>query len=371
MRPLRVAVVGCGYWAPNIVRNLLTLRNVEVAALCDMKPDRARALAEHLVPQAEVIDDHRAVCDDPSIDAVFVVTPIRSHFAVACDLLRAGKHVFIEKPLARSVAECETLIELAAAQRVVLMTGHVFEYNAAVTRIKQYLEAGELGRLLYVYSHRVNLGRIQDDVNALWSFAPHDVSILNYWLGAEPVAVSARGLRCLGHGVEDVVFILLEYPGGVGAHLHLGWMDPRKIRQMTLVGAKKMLVYDDVSIDARIQIYDKGVSKLDEYMRAPETFAEFQWEIRTGDVVIPQVKFVEPLQEECRHFVECIRTGTRPRTDGYSGLRVVRVLEAAQESLDNQGAIVRIDARVPESASLIGVRGSGHVNGEQARRLDT
>jgi predicted dehydrogenase len=342
MSALRVAIVGCGYWAPNIVRNLLSLRGVEVVALCDMKPDRARNLADHMAPRAAVVVDHRELCNDPSIDAAFVITPIRAHFPVACDLLQAGKHVFIEKPLAATVAEGEELIKLATAKGVVLMTGHVFEYNAAVIRIKQYLDSGELGRLLYVYSHRVNLGRIQDDVSALWSFAPHDVSILNYWLGADPVAVSARGLRYLGHAVEDVVFVLLEYPGGVGAHLHLGWMDPRKIRQMTLVGARKMLLYDDVSIDSRIQIYDKGVKRLDEYMRAPDSFAEFQWETRTGDVVIPQVKFVEPLHEECRHFIECVRTGARPRTDGVSGLRVVRVLEAAQRSLDNEGAIVHI-----------------------------
>jgi predicted dehydrogenase len=243
------------------------------------------------------------------------------------------------------VEECEVLIREAESRSLILMVGHVFEFNAAVVRIKQYLDSAHLGNLLYIYSQRVNLGRIQNDISALWSFAPHDISIINYWLGGEPLAVSARGLHCLGQKVEDVVFVLLEYPDGIGVHLHLGWLDPRKLRQTTLVGTKKMLVYDDVSLDSRIMIYDKGVKDLHEYMQAPSSYAEFQYQTRSGDVVIPQLKFGEPLQEECGHFIECIRTHAKPRTDGQSGLRVVRVLEAAQKSIENGGARVTLAAQ--------------------------
>lgn len=354
MRSLRLAVVGCGYWAPNIVRNLVAMKGVEVCVLCDTQEARARELADRMAPGAAVSADHQRLCEDPNIDAACIVTPIRTHFELARDFLLAGKHVFVEKPLAATVAECAELIRIGDANGRILMVGQVFEYSAAVIRIKEYLKAGELGRLLYIYSQRVNLGRIQNDINSLWSFAPHDLSILNYWTDSEPVAVSAHGFRCLGQRVEDVVFVMLEYPGNIGVHLHLGWLDPRKVRQMTLVGSKKMLVYDDVSIDARIQIYDKGVNKLHEYIQAPDSFAEFQYQTRTGDVIIPQIKFAEPLYDECLHFVECVRAGKQPRTDGYSGLRVVKILEAAQESLANGGVVVKIDA-VNVSATAPGI----------------
>ena len=256
--------------------------------------------------------------------------------------MAAGKHVFIEKPLAATERECRELLDLAERHNRVLMVGHVFEYNVAVQRIKQYIDGGELGKLFYVYSQRVNLGRIQHDVNALWSFAPHDLSILNYWLGAEPVAVSAKGFSYLNRGIEDVVFVTLQYPNGVGAHLHLGWLDPRKVRLMTLVGSRKMLVYDDVSLDAKIQIYDKGITDLDEFMKSPQTFAEFQFQLRVGDVVTPTIHFGEPLQSECRHFIDCVQSNQRPISGGLSGLRVVKALEAAEQSLKEDGKPVEV-----------------------------
>jgi predicted dehydrogenase len=222
------------------------------------------------------------------------------------------------------------------------MVGHVFEYNTAVRRIKEHIAAGDLGELLYVYSQRVNLGRIQNDVNALWSFAPHDISILSYWLGQQPERVSARGFSYLHAGIEDVVFVTMGYSSGVGVHLHLGWLDPRKVRLMTLVGSKKMLVYDDVSLDAKIQIYDKGVNKLHALLEAPRDFAEFHYQIRTGDLVVPALEFAEPLQMECQHFVDCIRDGRQPLSDGRSGLRVVRVLEAAERSLAEDGRTIEL-----------------------------
>jgi predicted dehydrogenase len=334
---IRLGIIGLGYWGPNLVRNFASAGGGRVTVLCDLDEKRAESVQHRFCPEARLVSDPKSVAADRNVDAVAISTPIRTHYDLGRLFLEAGKHVFIEKPLAASARECQKLIDLAEAAKRVLMVGHVFEFNPAVRRVKEYLDAGELGRLFYVYSQRVNLGRIQHDVNALWSFAPHDISIMNYWLGQEAVRVSARGFSYLSSGVEDVVFVTLEYPGGIGVNLHLAWLDPRKIRLMTIVGSKKMLVYDDVSLDAKIQLYDKGIAGLHDFLESPETYAEFQFQIRAGDVVIPNLHFSEPLQNECRHFVECVETGNRPLSDGQSGLRVVRVLEAAERSLRHRG----------------------------------
>lgn len=339
---VNVAVVGMGWWGPNLVRNFQSLADARVSVLCDLDQPRAEAMRQRFCPEARLVADYRALAAAPDVDAVAIATPIITHHRIGMAMLRAGKHVFMEKPLAQTVAECRELIAAAEAGGRTLMVGHVFEYNNAVERVKAYLDHEDLGRLLYIYSQRLNLGRIQSDVNAMWSFAPHDISIVNYWLGAEPLRVAARGFRCLHNGVEDVVFVTLEYPGDLGVHLHLGWLDPRKIRQMTLVGSRKMLVYDDVSAESKIQVYDKGVSGLDEFLRSPESFAEFKFRTRFGDLVIPPLPFAEPLHTECQHFVDCIREGRRPRTDGWNGLRIVRALEAAQQSLNNAGRWVNL-----------------------------
>ncbi len=338
---VKIAVVGVGYWGPNLVRNLTSIENVELVALCDMDTKRAESIRQRFCPTAKVMSDYQELAKDPGVDAVMIVTPIRTHCALGSHFLAAGKHVFIEKPLARTVEECQKLIDLAEQHQRVLMVGHVFEYNTAVQRIKQYLDQGELGKLFYVYSQRVNLGRIQQDVNALWSFAPHDVSIMSYWLGQDPIQVSARGFSYL-NGQEDVVFVTLNYANGVGAHLHLGWLDPRKVRTMTLVGSKKMLVYDDVSLEAKIQVYDKGINQLDDFLESPESFAQFQFQTRSGDLTIPTLQFGEPLQVECRHFIDCIEHNRRPLTDGYNGLRTVKVLEAAEQSLRQNGRLIEL-----------------------------
>lgn len=339
---VNVAMVGVGYWGPNLMRNLASFYDVKITALCDLDIKRAEGFRQRFCPDARVVSDHRLLADDPHIDAVVIATPIPTHCDLGSLFLASGKHVFIEKPLARTEEECRRLIDLAELHRRVLMVGHVFEYNVAVQRIKEYIDEGKFGKLFYVYSQRVNLGRIQHDVNALWSFAPHDVSIMNYWFGEGPIRVSARGFSYLSTGIEDVVFVTLEYPNGVGAHLHLGWLDPRKVRVMTLVGSTKMLVYDDVSLEAKIQVYDKGVANLDDFLDSPETFAEFQFRIRAGDLVIPTLQFNEPLQTECRHFIDCILSGSKPLSDGLDGLRVVRVLEAAERSLKNGGQTIEL-----------------------------
>jgi len=341
---LNVAMVGLGDWGPNIARNLAVLPDVQLHTLCDLSETQLARL-ERVFPAARRESDVRKVLVDPDVDAIVVATPVHTHFEMAAEALRAGKHVLVEKPLARTSAECRELIELARARRLILMAGHVFVYNPAVRRVKEFIESGELGDIYYVYSQRLNLGRVRQDVNALWNFAPHDVSILAFWLGAMPERVTARGYSYIQPGIEDVVFMTLDFPGGVGANVHISWLDPRKVRCMTVVGSKKMLVYDDVSADARIVVYDKGVSRrAGTSSQAPGgslgrygTFGEFELLLRAGDGFIPKLDFVEPLKLECERFVEAIRTGKPVETDGENGRRVVCVLEAAERALRSGG----------------------------------
>jgi predicted dehydrogenase len=341
-----IAVIGCGYWGPNLVRVLSTLPSVDLRTLCDLDTAAAQRLAAQYARSARVESDFQAVARDPAIDAAVVATPMSTHYWLGRELLEAGKHLLIEKPLATTSEECEQLAELADRRSVTLMVGHVFEYHPAVVWVKQYLHDGKLGDVYYVHSRRLNLGRIQNELNAMWSFAPHDVSILLFWLEQLPLAVSARGFAYLNPGVEDVAFVTLEFPGGICANLHLSWLDPKKVREMTVVGSQKMLVYDDVSVDAKIQVYDKGVVRVGNGAPAVRDFGEFQLQVRTGDLVIPNIRATEPLREECAHFVECIQKGLRPRSDSLSGLRVVRILEAAEESLKTGGRTVELLAPV-------------------------
>jgi predicted dehydrogenase len=270
-----------------------------------------------------------------------LATPPRTHQPLGLRALEAGKHLFIEKPMANSVAEGEDLIRAATERDRTLMVGHVFIYSEPVRRVRALIDAGDLGDILYVYSQRLNAGQVRQDANALWNFAPHDLSILRYWLGSSPTRIVARGFDFVQPGIEDVVFMTLDYPGGIGANVHISWLDPLKIRRMTIVGTEKMVVYDDVSADAKIAIYDKAV-KRGAHLTDPllvslpsyETFDEFQLRLRVGDVLIPRVDFTEPLRLEAQHFVDCITEGRTPDTDGVSGLEVVRALEMAQASMD-------------------------------------
>jgi predicted dehydrogenase len=332
---INVAVVGLGHWGPNLARNIAALPDAHLHTLCDSAPERLEHVGRQY-PGAKRQADLDAVLKDFEVDAVIVATPVHTHFELASAALRAGKHVLVEKPLAQTSAQCRELIALSEQQDLTLMVGHVFLYNAAVRWVREYIESGELGQVYYVYSQRLNLGIIRQDVNALWNFAPHDLSILCHWLDAEPERVFARGYSYIQPDIEDVVFMTLDFPGGVGANVHISWLDPNKVRRMTVVGSHKMVVYDDVSANARITVYDKGVAKKPDArpsLGRYETFGEFQLLLRAGDVLIPKIDFVEPLKKECMHFVECIRTKQRPLTDGYDGLRVVRVLEAAQQNI--------------------------------------
>ncbi len=333
--PLNVAVVGCGYWGPNLARNFHQLKHARLCALCDADAGRLGEVAA-LYPEAQPLARFEDVLGD-GVAAVAIATPARTHYALAKRALESGKHVLVEKPLAMSAPEAEELIALAAAQRVTLMVGHTFEYNPAVLKIKELVGAGHIGQLYYIYSNRVNLGRVQSDVNALWSIAPHDISIVLYLLETMPCEVSARGAGYLNRQVEDVVFLTMAFPANVLVHVQASWLDPSKTRRMTVVGSEKMIVYDDVDNEGKVKIYDKGV-----YRKGDPIFGEFQYRVHSGDIHIPRIDMSEPLANECAHFVECALTGAKPRTDGQNGLRTVRVLEAAQRSLEQGGATVRI-----------------------------
>jgi len=335
-----VAIIGIGYWGPGIVRNLAALDAAEVLHLVDLDLPRAQETADKLAPKARVHDSFETALSDPAVDAVVIATPVRSHYPLARTALVAGKHVLVEKPLAMTVVECRELELLAESAGLVLMVGHIFLFNSAVETVKGYLDRCDLGDLQYIHSRRVNLGRVQGDINALWSFAPHDFSILNYWLDAAPIAVQARGFSYISPGVEDVVFCTVEYPGGIGAHLHIGWLDPRKVREMTIVGSKKMVVFDDVSADRKVQLYDSRVEKSS---AGPHDFASWQVDIRHGDVTIPQFEWTEPLRAEMEHFLMCITAGIPCKASASGGTAVTAAIEAAQLSLERDGSRVTLE----------------------------
>lgn len=331
--PVHIAQIGYGYWGPNLARNFSQLPGAELTYLVDANPealDKARRLYA-----CQTTTNFADVLKDTTVDAVVIATPARSHYELAKTALLAGKHVLVEKPLAMSVAEGRDLVTLAAARDLRLMVGHVFEYNPAVRYIRAAIQAGELGEVYYLYSRRVNLGRVQSDVNALWSIAPHDISIALHLLDQMPEAVSCQGASCLNGQVEDVIFLTLHFPGNVLCHVHASWLDPSKTREMTVVGSRRMIVYDDVSTEGKVRIYDKGA-----YRKGDPIYGEFQYKLHSGDIWIPRIDMREPLQEECAHFVECVRTGARPLTDGENGLRVVSVLAAGQRSLNAGGTKV-------------------------------
>lgn len=330
---LRLGLVGYGYWGPNLARNFHQLPEAWLVACADADNARLNEAAR-LYSLQQTANDARALIENPTLDALVIATPARSHFELVSQALDAGKHVLVEKPLALTSADARALTDLAQKNKRVLMVGHTFEYNPAVWKIQELLDAGALGELYYIYANRVNLGRVQTDINALWSIAPHDVSIMLALLKQMPLSVSAHGATYLHQGIEDVVFALLNFPNSIVGHIHASWLDPSKTRQMTFVGSEKMIVYDDVDPEAKIKIYDKGV-----YKRG-DAFGEFQLRVRSGDLYIPKIDLTEPLKYECAHFLECIRDNKTPRTDGENGLRVVRVLEAAQESLKQNGLTI-------------------------------
>lgn len=324
-----IGVVGLGHWGPNLARNFAALPNANVTWLCDGNP---AALEKQRTghPLARLSGDIQDLLDDDELHAIVIAAPVPSHAALATRVLEAGKHVFIEKPLGATLAEAEALVDYAATTDRIVMVGHLLEYHPAVERLKSMIDSGELGEIRYVYSTRLNLGKLRTDENALWSLGPHDVSVALSLIGEEPSEIWARGESYMNLGVEDVVFGYLRFPSGVASHLHLSWLDPHKERRITVVGSKRMATFDDMKIEGKLTVYDKGFD---------EDFKSYgEYLARSGDITQPQISNEEPLRIECRHFVDCIQNGTTPRTDAASGLRTVRVLEELQKSLNSTGA---------------------------------
>lgn len=338
---IRVGVVGCGYWGPNHARNLSSLSECQLAAVCDQDPSRLAHL-KSLHPSVECYSSFEDLVQGGRLDAVIISTGVKSHFALTQKSLLAGLHTLVEKPMAGSSAECEQLVDLAAARGLVLMVGHTFLYSPHVRKIKEIVDAGDIGEIQYISSRRLNLGLFQKDINVAWDLAPHDLSIILYVIGESPLTVNCCGKAHVSRGVEDVTNMSLVFRRNRLATVHNSWLDPRKVREMTIVGTRRMIVYDDVAPLEKIKIYDSRVEVPPHY----DSFAEFHYAYHYGDMYAPYVRQEEPLKVECQHFLDCIRTGARPLTDGVQGLELVKVLEAASTSLRLGGAAVSLAEQV-------------------------
>ncbi|HEV8339212.1 MAG TPA: Gfo/Idh/MocA family oxidoreductase [bacterium] len=328
---VQVAVIGCGYWGPNLVRNLMKVPDCRVVAVADLDPARLAALGR-LYPALRMTTVADDVLSAPDIDAVAIATPLSTHHPLARVALERGKHVLLEKPMTATVAEGEELIRLSAASGRVLMVDHTFVYTGAVRKIRELIRNGELGEIYYYDAVRINLGLFQHDINVLWDLAPHDFSIMSYLLDKAPVRVSAVGaapVRWDGWKLESIVYVTMELDGGTLAHVHVNWLSPVKIRRTLIGGSKKIVVYDHLDPDNQVKIFDRGVEIL-----ADRDRYRMLVQYRTGDMLVPKIDQTEALESVCHHFVECILTGARPLSDGQAGLQVVRLLEAAQRSLE-------------------------------------
>jgi predicted dehydrogenase len=322
---LAVGVVGLGHWGPNLARNFKALPGVELSWCCDQS-STARERAALTAPAARFTGHIEDLLQDDTLDAIALSTPVATHAELAVRVLQAGKHCFVEKPLAQSVADAERVAEAADETGRTVMVGHLLEYHPGVRKLKEVADSGELGTIHYIYGNRLNLGQARADENALWSLGAHDVSVLLHLVDEEPAELTARGECYLRPDVEDVVFCFLRFPSGVSAHLHLSWLDPHKERRFTVVGSERMATFDDMATEGKLTIYDKGFDQ--------DTFSYGEYITRSGDIHSPQIPSTEPLRLECEHFVASIRDGTAPRSDGRSGLRVVRVLERLQQELE-------------------------------------
>jgi len=332
---LSVAVIGAGYWGKNLVRNFATAKRCTLKYVCDIN-EGLLAAHQRSFPSIRTTPDVSVVLDDPGVQAVVVATPVPTHFEMADRALEAGKHVYVEKPLTVRASEARALVELAQQTRLKLMVGHLLEYHPAVTYLKEMLDRGQLGEPYYMYTQRVNLGIVRQNENAWWSLAPHDISVVCHLLGSEPVSVTANGQCYLQKDIEDVVFATIKFADGKMAHVHCSWLDPHKIRTMTVVGPEKMVTFDDMEATEKIRIYDKGAAVRHDITTSYADIIA----LRFGDIVIPKIPGGEPLSLECQHFIECVLENRPVRSDGADGLRVVQVLEAGQKSLKNHGAPV-------------------------------
>ncbi len=324
-RPVRVGVVGLGHWGPNIARAVEAEQDCELTWCCDAR-EQTHAPLRPRHPGARFTTELADLLGDPDLDAVMLATPVPTHGPLAADVLRAGKHCFVEKPLAYSLAQAQQAVDAARHSGRILMVGHLLEYHPGVRKLEQIIESGELGEIHYIYSNRLNLGQLRADENALWSLGAHDVSVVLALAREDPVALEARGECYMRPGVEDVVFAFMRFPSGLAAHMHLSWLDPHKARRFTVVGSRRMATFDDMDLERKVTVYDKGFDE------GAGSYGEYI--TRSGDVNSPRVSNAEPLRLEVAHFIECVRDGVTPRSDGESGLRVVRVLSQLQASLD-------------------------------------
>lgn len=341
-RPVGTALIGYGYWGRNLARNIDATAGLDLVAVVESDP-AALAAAGRAFPRADLVSSVDDLLADDRVEAVAIATPAVRHAELALAALQAGRHVFVEKPLATSVEDCELMVKTAAKADRVLMVGHTFLYSAPVRRLRAYIDDGELGSVQYIYSQRLSLGRIRRDCNALWNFGPHDISIMMYLLDDRPVEVSARSYSFISSGVDDVCFASLTFGSGIVGNFQCSWIDPRKVRLVTVVGERKMAVYDDVSPDQKLQLADAGVAHRDNSGFGEfESLGEFQWRTRVGDLLIPHIQQVEPLLVEMESFGTACRTGIAPPTDGRHGADVVRVLTALDESAARRGAPVEV-----------------------------
>jgi predicted dehydrogenase len=341
-----VGVVGCGYWGPLLVRNFKNHPNCRLKAVCDANEARLKHMRT-LYPEVEYLTDHQQLLNGSGLDAVVIATPVKCHHALAKASLNAGKHTFIEKPMASTSAECEELIEIAERKGLVLMVDHTFLYSSPVRKIVEIVQAGDLGDIRYINSRRLNLGLFQKDINVAWDLAPHDISIILHVLGEFPTTINCQGNAHVTPGTEDVTNMSLSFRNKRFATIQSSWLEPRKIREMTIVGTRRMIVYDDLQTHEKIRVYDVRVERPPHY----DTFAEFQYSYHYGDSYIPRLQQEEPLKVVCEHFVDCIEKSAQPLSGGREGLELVRILEAATASLKANGAPVtfpRSDETAPD-----------------------
>ncbi len=338
---IKVGVIGCGHWGPNHIRIFNYLPNSKITICADISEERLKSI-QSLFPQVRVTTNYQDILNDPQVDAVCIASPTNTHFTISKQALEHGKHVLCEKPLALTPEECLELQAISEQKKKILMVGHIFLFNQGIVRLKNYIRSGELGRIHYAHSERTNLGPFRYDVNALWDLAPHDISIFNYLFDSCPVNVSARGQKCLGASLEDLAFASLEYPNNILVNVHVSWLDPKKVRQITIIGDKKMVVWDDLDNIGPIKLYDKHVERTAKFY---ENYGEFQLLSREGSITIPTIEFHEPLKLQAQYFINCIEKNEPPVTvDARKGYDVVRTLCAIQRSMDQHGMPVDMKA---------------------------
>jgi predicted dehydrogenase len=333
---IHVAVIGYGYWGPNLVRNFQETEGARLAICCDLSPQRL-AQVEAKYPRVVTTTDYTEVLTNDSVDAVAIATPVATHYGFARKALEHGKHVLVEKPIAASVAEAESLVEIAAKRKLTLMVNHTFIYTGAVRKMKEIVNGGDLGDLYYFDSVRINLGLIQRDVNVLWDLAPHDIAILDHLVEEKPVSVCANGACHIGNGIENVAYLTVYYDSGLIAHFHNNWLAPVKIRTVLVGGSKRMILYDDMEPSEKVKVYDRGVD-----VNSPEGVHRALISYRLGDMWSPKLDTTEALRLVAAEFIECIQTGRRPITDSMNGLNVVKILEASEMSIKRRGREVKL-----------------------------